>query len=100
MVSSVGRRPVRHPRVVVQVLEEGAWLGDPSCNRWYSLNATALALWEQCDGCTTVEEMVRAVCDLFAVDCEVAALQVQAVLAELTQRALVEWLDHHRGAPC
>lgn len=33
----------------------------------FVLNPTAFALWELCDGQTTVSEMVDAVCDLFDV---------------------------------
>ena len=43
-------------------------LTDERAARAYALNDTALALWELCDGGTTVAEMVGAASMLFAED--------------------------------
>jgi coenzyme PQQ synthesis protein D (PqqD) len=56
------------------------------------LNPTARALWELCDGQTTVEEMVWAVCQIFSVNQDRAALDVDRILADLVQLDLVEWV--------
>jgi hypothetical protein len=48
-----------------------------------SLNPTALALWELCDGSTTTEEMVLAVCELFEVGQPRARDEVSRALADM-----------------
>jgi coenzyme PQQ synthesis protein D (PqqD) len=54
------------------------------------LNPTARALWEVCDGHTTVEEMVWAVRQLFDVDPTQAETDVNAVLDQLENLELIE----------
>lgn len=75
--------------------EEGsnAVLEDRSNQQLHRLNPTALAIWELCDGDTTVPEMVAAVSDLFAA-ASVEQLQrdVVGVLRQLTTAGLVEWV--------
>jgi hypothetical protein len=60
----------------------------------YVLNATALALWELCDGVTTSEEMVSAICLLFDVDQAVIAADVRRALLEFESRHLLEWVSN------
>lgn len=59
----------------------------------YALNATALALWELCDGATTSEEMVSAICLLFDVEQAVIAADVRRALFEFESRHLLEWVN-------
>jgi hypothetical protein len=54
------------------------------------LNETALALWELCDGGTTADEMVSAICVLFDADRRVIAADVQRILREFELCHLVE----------
>jgi hypothetical protein len=65
----------------------------------YALNATALALWELCDGLTTSEEMVSAICVLFDADRPVIAADVQRALGEFESRHLLEWVDCRIAPP-
>lgn len=53
------------------------------------LNPTALALWELCDGTTDVEEMVSAVCRLFAVDRERARHDVECALSDMQSAGVI-----------
>jgi hypothetical protein len=57
------------------------------------LNETALALWELCDGLTTSDEMVSAICVLFAAGQPDIAADVQRTLSEFETRHLLEWVD-------
>lgn len=61
-----------------------------------TLNSTALALWELCDGSTTVAEMVNAL-DLFF-DAERAEIDnaVVETLDELTDLGAVDWVPAGR----
>jgi hypothetical protein len=55
-----------------------------------ALNRTALALWELCDGHTTVAEMVDAVCLLFDVDRERARQDVASALYSMRTAGVIE----------
>lgn len=65
-------------------------------DRALTLNSTALALWELCDGSTTVTEMVNAL-DLFfdAGRTEIDAAVLDA-LHELTDLGAVDWVPPSR----
>lgn len=54
-----------------------------------ALNPTALALWELCDGETHVDEMVEAVCVLFAVPSEQARQDVAFGLAQMQRAGVI-----------
>jgi Coenzyme PQQ synthesis protein D (PqqD) len=49
------------------------------------LNDTAAALWELCDGSTSMEEMVMAICDLSSISPTRARADVEATLARFQQ---------------
>ena len=56
-----------------------------------SLNTTALALWELCDGSTSVDEMVSAIDRFFDADAGVIRQDVTATLEELVARGFLSW---------
>ncbi len=56
-----------------------------------SLNNTALALWELCDGVTTVDEMVNAIDSFFNADRDVIRHDVEATLRELADLGFITW---------
>jgi hypothetical protein len=60
----------------------------------YVLNETAAALWELCDGATTSEEMVAAICQLFDAGQPVIAADVERALHEFDRHHLLEWVRH------
>jgi hypothetical protein len=56
------------------------------------LNETAAALWVLCDGLTTPDEMVDAVCELCRID-EVSAWgDIDRTLTEFDRAGLIEWV--------
>lgn len=55
------------------------------------LNDTAMAIWDLCDGETSLEEMAWGVAALFDVPGEAASRDVARVIAELDEAGLVEW---------
>jgi hypothetical protein len=54
-----------------------------------ALNPMAVALWELCDGSTTVAEMIAAVCELCDVPEAVARQDLTDALEEFRQRRLL-----------
>ena len=57
------------------------------------LDQTALALWELCDGETTVAEMTVAVCALFAAPEQTVSEDITAMLATLAGSGLITWVS-------
>lgn len=66
-------------------------LVDPEGRTLHVLNGTALALWELCDGETTVTEMVAAACALFDSDKEVVRADIEHTLQQFTDAELLVW---------
>lgn len=83
--------PVRRTEFEARRDGEQVWLRDPDQAHAHVLNATAFALWELCDGITTPEEMVEAICTLFGVSRGEAERDVELGLADLARAGLVEW---------
>lgn len=52
----------------------------------YALNPTARAIWELCDGTTTIDELAEAISQVFAID-EATATRDVAVTVEQLQAA-------------
>lgn len=83
----LSRAPSRLAEAEVVLLPEGAVVRGPTAK--VALNPTALALWELCDGMTDVDEMVSAVCRLFAVDREGARNDVECALADMQSAGVI-----------
>jgi hypothetical protein len=64
-------------------------LGD---EQTHLLNPTARAIWELCDGQTEPDEMVDAICQVFAVSRDDAIADVGRALEALTEVQLVDWV--------
>lgn len=54
-----------------------------------ALNPTAFALWQLCDGHTTVAEMIQAVCDLFEVTPDLAERDVMQGIARMREAGIL-----------
>ena len=91
MTTQVRRLPVRRTDVVLDGDDTRSVLIDPGRGDGHVLNPTARAIWELCDGTTTLDELVDAICQVFSVPHGVALRDVAAVLAELEAAGLVSW---------
>jgi hypothetical protein len=65
----------------------------------YRLNDTAYALWELCDGTTTVREMVDAVSTLFDAPADQLERDVTGALQHLLDAGLIDLPAAERHAP-
>lgn len=83
--------PVRRSKLEARHDGEQVWLHEPGRAHAHKLNTTAFALWELCDGTTTPDEMVEAICILFGLSRATAERDVELGLADLTRAGLVEW---------
>lgn len=83
----VGPRPA--PGVALECDDRHARLVGPDGCHLYALNDTALALWELCDGETTITEMVEAASAIFDVSGDAARRDIDAVIQQLIDAGLL-----------
>ena len=62
---------------------------DPDSGRLYALNASAIALWELCDGSTTPTEMAEAIAELTGLSEEASTEEVLTTLKVLLEQKLI-----------
>ena len=91
MTTDLQRLP--HRRTDVRLWDRGTEtvLMDPGDDTAHALNPTARAIWELCDGTTTIDELVEAICEVFAVPREAALTDVTVVLEQFAAADLVGW---------
>jgi hypothetical protein len=94
MTESPPRLPRSRPDVRLRDEGHKVSLELPGLGTSYGLNPTARAIWELCDGATRVEEMVDAICEVFAVPPARAHEDVKTVLAQFDAAELLEWSKH------
>lgn len=82
-------RPARRPDVWLRQAEGENVVFDPKTGAVHILNATALAIWELCDGDTRVGEMVEAICGLSGLPRDVVQEDVERILKEFEQAGIV-----------
>lgn len=86
-----GACPRRRSGIRVELAGERLTLRDPGREEVFVVNDTALAIWEQCDGETTPDEIVRGIAALFDAAADVIAEGVDTILVELTRASLIDW---------
>lgn len=80
-------RRVSSSRVVRQ--KDGAVLLRDEKGAEVALNPTAHALWELCDGRTDIDEIVGAVCELFAIAPAQARSDVRNALVDMQAAGVI-----------
>ena len=84
---ALSARPRRGPFNVVSETQVGIVLQRESTT--VKLNETAFALWELCDGETSVAEMVLAVCQLFDIEVGRASQDVTQSIEQMREAGLI-----------
>lgn len=59
----------------------------------YTLSAVAASVWELLDGNRSMDEIVDAICAEYDVDRDTAAADVTALLADLSEAALISQVE-------
>jgi Coenzyme PQQ synthesis protein D (PqqD) len=85
------RRPLRREGVWLRATSDENAVYDPVTKGLHLLNETARAIWELCDGDTTPDEMVRAICEVSGLPAEVVTEDVQRTLAEFEGLGILRW---------
>jgi hypothetical protein len=94
MTTNLRRLPRRRHDVRLHDKELRSYLVAPDQQVAHELNPTARAVWELCDGTTTVDELADAICRVFQVPREQALADVQVVVQQLGDAGLVTWSAH------
>lgn len=99
MTASSERLPRRRTDVLLLDTASRSLLVADDQQVTHVLNPTARAIWELCDGATTVEELVAAICSVFDVGHDAARADVTAALEQLAAAGLVSWSGQGRVGP-
>jgi PqqD family protein of HPr-rel-A system len=65
---------------------------DPVTGTVHLLNETAWAIWDLCDGETSPDEMIDAICEISQMHRDVVAEDVRRVLADFDKAGLLSWV--------
>lgn len=82
--------PLRRGEVFQDSGPAGTAVYEADSDGLHVLNASAFAIWELCDGQTTLQEMAAAIAELTGLEYDVAATEVAATIEVLSQLGLVE----------
>jgi hypothetical protein len=98
MSPQLQRLPRRRDDVRLYDRELRSYLVVPDRGVAHELNPTARAVWELCDGTTSVDELIDAIRQVFSVEREVALADVTSVVDQLAAAGLVGWAEAPKGA--
>lgn len=90
MVDWATATPTLHGQAWVRRGSDEAAVFNPDTGTLHSLNASALAIWELCNGSTTGREMAEAIAELTDLNIEAASVDVTTALDELAERGLID----------
>ena len=82
-------RPRHLPGTRLEQREGRVIVCDADHNVMLALNESAAALWELCDGSTTIEEMVIAICEVSSIPAGQAREDVERTLTEFERAGLL-----------
>jgi hypothetical protein len=85
------QRPVRKPEVWVRQAGQENAVYAPGSSEVYVMNETALAIWQLCDGVTSPQEMVDAICEISDMHPDVVEEDVTRILADFELAGLIDW---------
>ena len=83
-------RPLRRGQAWVQRDGVETAVYNETTKQLHFVNASALAIWELCDGLTTPREMAEAISELTGLGLDSTAVDVRAALVGLADAGLVE----------
>lgn len=83
-------RPRRRGQAWVQRDGEETAVYNAGSGQLHIVNASALAIWELCDGETTPKEMAEAISELTGLELDASAADVHSTLMTLADAGLVE----------
>ena len=85
--------PARKQGVWLKQSEHENLVFDPEHETVHLMNATAMAIWVLCDGETTPDEMIDAICQLSGLPREVVLEDVRRILLQFEEADILTWKD-------
>jgi PqqD family protein of HPr-rel-A system len=82
--------PLRRSDLAVEILESEAHVFDPKTGTTHVLNPSAYAIFELCDGATTVNEMAEALATVTPLGVDEALRQVEELIAVFSEKDLLQ----------
>jgi coenzyme PQQ synthesis protein D (PqqD) len=82
-------RLIKNPAVVCTDMDEGGVLLDLETTAYYSLNRTALRIWNLIEQAPTLDEVATRLTSEFAVDYEQALASAKRLVATLEHERLI-----------
>jgi len=82
-------RPVQSPGARIEQRDGRVVVCDADTKVMLALNESAAALWELCDGSTTIDEMVTAICEISSIPDDRVRDDVERTLAEFRRAGLL-----------
>lgn len=87
-----GRQPVLRSAIEFRVLDDlSSVVVSQESGEAHALTPVATAIFERCDGATTVEQMTVDIVEIFDCTPEQMERDVHAFLVDLAARGLIEW---------
>ena len=83
--------PTRKPDVWLRQADDENVVYDPETSAVHLLNVTATAIWVLCDGETTPDEMVDAICELSGLPREVVVEDVRRIILQFEEADILTW---------
>ena len=91
-IVQLARRPTHRMAIEFRVLDDlSSIVVDVESGEAHALTPTATAIFERCDGATTVDEIVAEIVEIFDCARDRAERDVVAFLDDLVARRLVGW---------
>jgi hypothetical protein len=90
-------RPARAPGLAAHHGAGTLTIEDATGTQRFEVNATALAVWDLCDGATSAAEMIEAMASIFDAPPQVVADDVATVLDHLASLGLISGIQGGQG---
>lgn len=83
--------PERRNDVICREEEFGAIIFDPQAGKMHKLNKDAYKIWNQCDGNTDLDTIVKNLAEEEGEDPKEVKEAVEAFLKDMEERNLIRW---------
>ena len=90
-------RPAQTPGLAAHRESGSLTIEDAAGRRRYEVNATALAVWDLCDGATSAAEMIDAMTSIFDAPPQIVEQEVVSLLDHLAGLGLIRGTSGGRG---
>lgn len=83
-------KPKRKDSLVLEEMDDDIMLADFTGSQIHTLNPTAAAIWEMCDGEHTLEQIAGELADHYGIGVEAVLQDVEKVVGDFSEKGLLE----------